>query len=203
MNISSRHSKCTHHIVIHWSLIKVQIEIIQNDSHQRETICDKFIFFTKLVRQWKSKEWAKFELECLFVCLFFSDSFWRNNIFVRYWIRLSHLENIAVLKPPFFCCHSGADPGMGWLAPPPFGQLNHANSAYFEAILANFHSNFDTRAPSFLQILGPALPLKINYRNFGGGTCVGKFNFFDILNLNWIGDCNISGYIDESVMLSS
>ena len=27
--------------------------------HQRGIIYDKFIFFTKLVRQWKLKQWAK------------------------------------------------------------------------------------------------------------------------------------------------
>ena len=39
--------------------------------------------------------------------------------------------------------------------PPPFWQPNHANSAYFGAISANFPS-ISTLGPLFLQILGPA-----------------------------------------------
>ena len=64
--MGSRHSNsnCIYHIVILWSLCKVLIESLHNNSHQRETIYDKLIFFAKLVKQWKSKEWAKFELEC-------------------------------------------------------------------------------------------------------------------------------------------
>ena len=42
--------------------------------------------------------------------------------------------------------------------PPLFWQLNHANSAYFGAISANF-PQFQHSAPAFLQILDPA-PLK-------------------------------------------
>ena len=68
MNISSRHSNSNfaHHIVIHWSLFKVSVECLHNNSHQRETIYDKLIFFVyKIVKVMKDKEWAKFELECL------------------------------------------------------------------------------------------------------------------------------------------
>ena len=54
----------------------------------------------------------------------------------------------------------GVDPGMDWFGPipPPFWQLNHANSAYFGAISANFPS-ISTLGPLFLQILHPALIL--------------------------------------------
>ena len=41
-----------------------------NNSHQRETVNHKSILFAKLVRQWKSKEWAKFELKCLLIMIF-------------------------------------------------------------------------------------------------------------------------------------
>ena len=43
MNISSWHSNSNfaHHIVIHWSLFKVLIERLHNNSNQRETIYDK------------------------------------------------------------------------------------------------------------------------------------------------------------------
>ena len=44
---------------------------------------------------------------------------------------------------------TGADPGKGRIstAPPPFWQLNHANSAYFGAIYQSISPNFDTRPP--------------------------------------------------------
>ena len=44
------------------SRCKLKVWALQ--SHQRETIYD-MVFFAKLVGQWKSKEWAKYELECL------------------------------------------------------------------------------------------------------------------------------------------
>ena len=49
-------------------------------------------------------------------------------------------------------------------APPPFWQLNHANSAYFGAKSANFPLIL-TLGPLFLQILGPAL---WSFGAFGG-----------------------------------
>ena len=65
----------------------------------------------------------------------------------------------------FFCCtlFKWADPGMGRFGPSPsFWQLNHANSACFEAISANFNPNFDTQPPLFANPgSGPVLkPLK-------------------------------------------
>ena len=68
MNTNSRDSNSNlfaHNIVIHWSLFKLWIESLHNHSHQGETIYDKSIFFENLVRQWKSKEWATFELRHL------------------------------------------------------------------------------------------------------------------------------------------
>ena len=44
-------------------------------SHQRETIYEKINTFAKLIRQWKSKEWAKFELECLLLFLYSNSKF--------------------------------------------------------------------------------------------------------------------------------
>ena len=75
MNISSSHSisKFVPHIVIHWSLFKVEIESLHN-SQQRETIYDKLTSFANLVRQWKSKEWAKFKLGCLLLIFIYSNS---------------------------------------------------------------------------------------------------------------------------------
>ena len=73
MNISSRYSNFqpnfAHHIVILWSLSKVWIESLHNNSHQRETIYNKLNFFAKLVRPWKSKE-----LECLILIFIYSNS---------------------------------------------------------------------------------------------------------------------------------
>ena len=52
---------------------------------------------------------------------------------------------------------SGADPGMGWSSPgPSFWQLNHANSAYFGTLSANFLP-ISTLGCFFLQSLDPAL----------------------------------------------
>ena len=76
MNIGSRNfnSNFAHHrsIIIHWSIFKVWIESLHINSYQRETIYDKVIFFAKLVRQWKSKEWAKFEMDCLILIFIYS-----------------------------------------------------------------------------------------------------------------------------------
>ena len=107
MNINSRHSNsnCAQHIVIHWSLFKVYIESLHYNSHQRETIHDKLIFFSKLVRQWKSKEWAKLELQCLPLIFIYSNSkckvTCKNTDFERWYIRthakdkLSKISNIT------------------------------------------------------------------------------------------------------------
>ena len=48
------------------------IESLHINSYQRETIYDKVIFFANLVRQWKSKEWAKFEIDCLILIFIYS-----------------------------------------------------------------------------------------------------------------------------------
>ena len=63
-----------HHIVIYRSLFKVSIEKLHNNSHKRETIYHKSILFAKFLRQWKSKEWAKLELECPLLIFIYSNS---------------------------------------------------------------------------------------------------------------------------------
>ena len=52
INISSRHSNLNfaHHFVIYW-LLQMARENQHQETHQRETIHDKFVFFAKLVRQ--------------------------------------------------------------------------------------------------------------------------------------------------------
>ena len=44
------------------------------NSHQKETVYDRLIFFPKLVRQWKLKEKAKFGLEDLQLIFIYSNS---------------------------------------------------------------------------------------------------------------------------------
>ena len=73
--MSSWHSNSNfaNHFAIHWSLCKVLIERLHNNSHQKKkNIYYKWIFFAKLVRLLKSKEQAKFELE--YLLLIFIDS---------------------------------------------------------------------------------------------------------------------------------
>ena len=66
-----------HHIVIllsidHSSRFKLKVYIIT--QHQRETTYDKFIFFARLVKQWISKAWGKFESECQLQIFIYSNS---------------------------------------------------------------------------------------------------------------------------------
>ena len=65
----------------------------------------------------------------------------------------------------FTACHPGADPRMVRIstAPPPFWQINHANSAYFRLFLGYFRVISSIRSPlldlgpPFLHILDPPL----------------------------------------------
>ena len=60
------------------------------------------------------------------------------------------LHSVIMLDNGLGWFSPGADPGMGRSGPgSSFWQLNHANSACFEAISANFIPNFDTRPPLF------------------------------------------------------
>ena len=56
------------------------------------------------------------------------------------------------------------------LPPPPLWQLNHANSAYFGTILVNFPSIL-TLGILFLQILRPALPLRVLWGYSAATVC--------------------------------
>ena len=81
------------------------------NSHQRETLYDKLMFFAKLVRQWESKEWAKFELECLLLIFIYSNSKFKatckNADFEFWYIRTltkekpSKISDIAFAILPF------------------------------------------------------------------------------------------------------
>ena len=56
------------------------------ESHQRETITDKFVFFSQLVRQKKSIRWTKYMCECICewdMCLkgiFATFPWWLKNV---------------------------------------------------------------------------------------------------------------------------
>ena len=54
--ISSRHSNLNfaHHFVIYWLFQNGANKNQHQDSYRRETVSDKFVFFSKLVRQKKS-----------------------------------------------------------------------------------------------------------------------------------------------------
>ena len=67
VNISSRHSNLNfaHRFVIYWLFQNGANKNQHQDSYQRETVSNKFVFFfSKLVRQKKSIGWAKY----LYVC---------------------------------------------------------------------------------------------------------------------------------------
>ena len=74
VHISSRHSNLNfaHHFVIYWLFQNGTNKNQHQDSYQRETVSDKFVFFSKLVRQKKSIGWAKY----VYVCEW--DMCWRN-----------------------------------------------------------------------------------------------------------------------------
>ena len=81
--ISSRHSNLSfaHHFVIYWLFQNGRNKKQHQESHQRETIPDKFVFFSKLVRQEKSIGWAKYMYVCEWdMCLriFCNFSWWLN-----------------------------------------------------------------------------------------------------------------------------
>ena len=75
MHISSRHSNLdfAHHFVIYWLFQNDANKNQHQESHQRETIPDKFVFFSKKIgKAKKSLGWAKY----MYVCEW--DMCWRN-----------------------------------------------------------------------------------------------------------------------------
>ena len=74
VHISSRHSNLNFaHFVIYGFFSQNGANKNQHqDSYQRETVSDKFVFFSKLVRHKKSIGWAKY----VYVCEW--DMCWRN-----------------------------------------------------------------------------------------------------------------------------
>ena len=70
--LSSAPLNFAHHFVIYWLFQNGMNKSQHQDSYRRETIPDKFIFFSKLLMQKKSIGWAKY----VYVCEW--DMCWRN-----------------------------------------------------------------------------------------------------------------------------
>ena len=60
------------HFVIYWLFQNGANKNQHQDSYQRETVPDKFVFFSKLIRQKKVNRWAKYVNVCEW------DMCWRN-----------------------------------------------------------------------------------------------------------------------------
>ena len=91
VHISSRHSNFDfgHHFVIYWLFQNGSNKNQHQDSYQRETIPDKFVFFFfKIGKAKKSIGWAKY----VYVCVW--DMCWRHFCNFPWW-----LENV---KSRFF-----------------------------------------------------------------------------------------------------
>ena len=84
VHISSRHSNFNfaHHFVIYWLFQNGVNKNQHQDSYQRETVPDKFVFFSKLVRQKKSIGWAKY-MYVREICaegIFVTFPWWLENV---------------------------------------------------------------------------------------------------------------------------
>ena len=95
VHISSRHSnlKFAHHFVIYWLFQNGANKNQHQDSYQREPASDKFVFFSKLIRQKKSIGWAKY----VYVCEW--DMCQRNFCNFPWWLRnVKSRSKIALLS---------------------------------------------------------------------------------------------------------
>ena len=85
VHISSRHSNLNfaHHFVIYWLFQNGANKNQHQDSYQRETVPDKFVSFSKLVRQKKSIGWAKYVYYVSEICaegIFETFPWWLKNV---------------------------------------------------------------------------------------------------------------------------
>ena len=115
MYISSRHSNLNfaQHFVIYWLFQNGANKNQHQDSYQRETVPDKFVFFSKLVRQKKSIGWAEYVYICVFeICaegIFVTFPWWLENMKSRSKIALfSNERHFEIWFPKkrtimFFC----------------------------------------------------------------------------------------------------
>ena len=92
LNLHLRHSKSevykhsnlnfAHHFVIYWLFQNGANKNQHQDLYQRETVCDKFVFFfSKLVRQKNSVRWDKYAYVCEW------DMCWRNFCNFPWWLK--------------------------------------------------------------------------------------------------------------------
>ena len=104
VHISNRHSNLNfaHQFVNYWLFQHGANKNQHQDSYQRETVSDKFIFFSKLVRQKKSIGRAKY----VYVCEW--DMCWRNFCNFLWWLKhvksrskIALFQMIAILKFDF------------------------------------------------------------------------------------------------------
>ena len=85
VHISSRHSNLNfaHHFVIYWLFQNGVNKNQHQDSYQRETVPDKFVFFSKLVRQ-KSQKGEQNTCMCVFEIraegIFVTFTWWLENV---------------------------------------------------------------------------------------------------------------------------
>ena len=81
--INSRHSNLNfaHHFVIYWLFQNGANKNQHQDSYQRETVSDNFVFFSQLVKQKESIWWAKY----VYVCEW--DMCWRNFRNFPWWLK--------------------------------------------------------------------------------------------------------------------
>ena len=83
--ISSRHSNLNfaHHFVIYWLFQNGAKKNQHQDSYQRETVSDKFVLFSKLVRQKKSigeQNTCMYVSEICVEGIFVTFPWWLNNV---------------------------------------------------------------------------------------------------------------------------
>ena len=82
VHISSRHSNSNfaHHFVIYWLFQNGANKNQHQDSYQRETVPDKFIFFSKLVRQKRMQNMCMYVSEICAEGIFVTFPWWLKNV---------------------------------------------------------------------------------------------------------------------------
>ena len=104
VHISSRHSNLNfaHHFVIYWLFQNGANKNQHQDSNQRETVPDKFVFFSNLVRQKKTIGRTKYVYMYVSeICaegIFVTFPWWLENVKSRLKIAFFFLQMSAILK---------------------------------------------------------------------------------------------------------
>ena len=102
VHISSSHSNLnfTHHFVIYWLFQNGANKNQHQDSYQRETVPDKFVFLSKLVRQKKVNRVSKMRVCMWYICaegILVTFPWWLENVKSRSKIAL-FFQMSAILK---------------------------------------------------------------------------------------------------------